>query len=251
MKRKAPKVPFWQYIWSVWLAIHFLSVFFLILPFLYLTLSRPAWYPAAHALRKWWGAYILFMSGIRLKPEFEVPLEKGKTYVFVPNHSSYLDIPSVTVLLPGYFIFMAKAELAKLPLFGIFFRTIDIAVNRKSAIQSHKSFLKAGKRLANGVSICLFPEGTIPPNSPELGKFKDGPFRLAIESGVEIVPITLPDNHKRLPDKGSFYGTPGKMRMYVHRPIPAAGLKLEDTASLKQEVYRIIESKLAEYAHHG
>lgn len=249
MKRKAPKAPFWQYLWAGWLAIHFIVGFLLVIPFLYITLSRPAWYPAAHRLRKWWGAYILFMVGVRWKVEFEVPLEPGKTYIFAPNHSSYLDIPSVTVMLPGYFSFMAKAELAKIPLFNVFFGTIDIGVNRKNAFQAHKSFIEAGNRLANGTSICLFPEGTIPACSPELARFKDGPFRLAIENGIEIVPITLPDNHLRLPDQGSFYGTPGKMRMYVHRPIPAAGLKLEDTAALKQEVYRIIESKLAFYAH--
>jgi len=249
MKRKAPKAPFWQYVWSVWLAINFIVFFLPSLPLLYLFLARKAWYPAAHTYRKVWGSYILFMSGIRWKVEFEVPLDKDKTYVFAPNHSSYLDIPSVTVMIPGYFIFMAKAELAKIPLFGIFFKNLDIPVNRKSAVQAHKSFLEAGKRLGEGTSICLFPEGTIPPGSPVLGRFKDGPFRLAIESQVEIVPITLPDNHFRLPDKGSFYGSPGKMRMYVHRPISTAGLKLEDTEGLKQEVYRIIESKLATYAH--
>lgn len=247
---KPQKVAFWKYLWAIWLAIHFLLFFIFTFPLFYLLLARKAWYPLAHQLRRIWGAYIMAMMGIYWKVEFEEKLDPKKTYVFAPNHSSYIDIPALAVLLPGYFSFMAKSELSKIPLFGVFFGTIDIAVNRKSAIQAHKAFQEAGERLEHGISICLFPEGTIPKSAPALGKFKDGPFRLAIEKGVEIVPITLPDNHLRLPDKGSFYATPGKMRMFVHRPISAAGLKLEDTDSLKQEVYRIIETKLASYAHH-
>lgn len=191
------------------------------------------------------------MSGMRWKVEFEVPIDPGKVYMLAPNHSSYLDIPAVTVMMPGYFIFMAKAELAKVPLFRVFFGTIDIAVNRKKAFEAHRSFKEAGDRVRDGVSVCLFPEGTIPVGAPALGRFKDGPFRLAIEEGIDIIPITLPDNHLRLPDQGKFVATPGKMRMFVHRPISTAGLTGSDTDSLKQEVFSIIEAKLASYAHNG
>ncbi|MDX5321139.1 MAG: 1-acyl-sn-glycerol-3-phosphate acyltransferase [Bacteroidota bacterium] len=235
-------------IWAVWLAIHFLLFFLLLYPLFWFFLSHPKRYLWGHRLRAWWGRYILTLALIRWQVTFEAPLEKGKTYIFAPNHSSYLDIPSIAVMLPGYLIFMAKAELAKVPLFNIFFKSIDIPVERKSAVKAHRAFMEAAERIKLGSSICMFPEGTIPAHAPELGKFKDGPFRLAIENEVAVVPITLADNHKRMPDKGGFYVFPGKMRMYVHRPISVNGLNLEDASELKQKVYRIIESKLAEYA---
>lgn len=245
------KFPKWfGTLWGIWLAIHFLLFFLLAYPLFYFFLSNKKRYPKAHQLRKIWGIYILTLAGIRTKVEFEVPLEKGKTYVYAPNHSSYLDIPSMAVMMPGYMVFLAKAELAKVPLFKIFFHTIDIAVERKSAVKAHKAFQEAENRLKEGSSLVVFPEGTIPADAPHLGKFKDGPFRLAIENNVELVPVTMPDNHLRMPDKGGFFVYPGKMRMFVHRPIPVSGLKSDDIPALKQEVYRIIESKLAEYAHH-
>ena len=251
MEKAQKAEPFWKYLWAVWLGIHFLLFFLLSYPVFRILLSREKRYDAAHKLRVIWGKYILFMTGIRWKVEFESPLDPEQTYLFAPNHSSYLDIPSVAVMIPGHLAYMAKSELARIPLFGVFFRTIDIGVNRKSAIQSHKAFLEAGRRLQEGTSLVLFPEGTIPKEAPKLGKFKDGPFRLAIENGVPLVPVTLPDNHKRLPDQGKFVGSPGKMRMFVHRPISTAGLKPEDADALKQQVFFIIESKLSEYADNG
>ena len=186
----------------------------------------------------------MFNSGLRGKIEYEELLDPKGTYIFVANHTSYLDILSLNVMLPQFFNFMAKQELGKIPLFGIFFRTIDIAVNRKSVKASHTAFLKAAEQLKMGEGITIFPEGTINDRAPILSKFKPGAFRLAVDTGLEIVPITILDNWKRLPDQGRFEGTPGKMRMYVHRAIKTAHLKPEDAEELKQNVFAIIEYKL-------
>lgn len=232
---------------AYWMGLHFAVFFLLSYPFFWILLSRPAWYPYAHQLRRLWGRYIFFFSCLRTQVEYEEPLDKDKLYVFTPNHSSYLDIPAVTIMLPGYFIFMAKAELLQVPLFKIFFKTIDIAVHRKSAIKAHRSMIEAGERIKKGASIINFPEGTISEEAPQLGRFKDGPFHLAIEMGVDIVPITMPDNYKRLPDKGKLMASSGKVRMYVHKAIPTQGLTLDDVDRIKNEVYSIIEKKLEEY----
>ncbi len=245
---KSAGYPAYRKLWAIWFLIHFLLFFLPLYPLFYLLLSREAWYPKAHALRKAWGRYILFMAGMRPQVEWEEQIDLDQVYVLAPNHSSYIDIPAITVMLPHYFIFMAKDELRKIPLFGRFFKTIDIAVDRKKIKASHRAFLEAGARIANGTSVCVFPEGTIPQSAPELGRFKDGAFKLAIEKQVPLLPITLPDNHYRLPDDGSLTAKAGKMRMYVHRPIPTAGLKVEDLPELKQQVFRIIEAKLEEYA---
>jgi 1-acyl-sn-glycerol-3-phosphate acyltransferase len=241
---------FFKRAWAVWLLFHFVLFFLLFYPFFRILLSRKKWYPVAHRLRVLWGKYILLLSGMRLKAEFEATLDLSKSYVFVANHSSYLDIPSLAVGLPFFLQYMAKEELKRIPLFGIFFRTIDISVNRKSARDSHRAYLVATERLNEGGSLCVFPEGTIHASAPLLSRFKDGAFRLAVSNKAELVPVTLPDNYLRLPDDGSYTATPGPMRVVVHRPIATAHLNMEDVDALKQEVFSIIENKLKEYANY-
>lgn len=186
-----------------------------------------------------------------VKVSFEQKLNRKKTYIVVPNHSSYLDIPCTTCFLPFEVNYMAKIELAKLPLFGRFFNTIDIAVDRKSNTHAHKAFLKAGMQLKTKErSIVIFPEGTISKHAPRLGKFKPGPFRLAIENEIELLPVTFTKNWQRLPDDGSWTATPGIIHMFVHRPISTVGLNLTDAEHLKQQVFTIIENKLAEHGNY-
>lgn len=186
-----------------------------------------------------------------MKVHFEHKLTKRKTYVVVPNHSSYIDIPCTTCFLPFEVNYMAKIELTKIPLFGIFFRTIDIAVDRKNNSHAHKAFLKAGAQLKNKErSIVIFPEGTISKHAPQLGRFKQGPFRLAVENEIDLLPVTFTDNWRCLPDDGSWTASPGVLHMYVHRPIQAVGLNLDDAEQLKQQVFTIIESKLKEHGNY-
>jgi 1-acyl-sn-glycerol-3-phosphate acyltransferase len=233
-----------RYLWAVYFFIWFVIIFLVLYPVFLILLSKPKWYAKAHTLRRAWGIMLIYLTGINSKVTYEVALNKKGTYVFTPNHFSYFDIVSVNTQMPFYFSFMAKKELSDIPLFKIFFKTIDIPVDRKSRDGSYKAYVRANNKLKDGVSILNFPEGGIGNTVPKMRKFKLGPFRMAIENGVDVVPITLADNWKRLPsgglDKG---GTPGKMRMYVHRPISTKNLKLADAQALADEVYSIIEEK--------
>ncbi len=143
---------------------------------------------------------------------------------------------------------MAKKELANIPLFKIFFRTIDIPVDRGSKAGAREAYKLANAKLNSGVSLLNFPEGGIGRTVPKMRKFKLGPFKMAIDHGLDIVPVTLPDNWKRLPSGGfEGGGTPGKMRMHVHRPIPTKNLKPGDEVELAEKVYSIIEQKFNEF----
>ncbi len=237
-----------KYAWAVYFLIWFVLLFFLLYPLFRYYLAEESRYSKAHALRGFWGRSLMFLSGLRGETIYEEPLDKDKTYIFTPNHFSYFDIVSVNSQMPFYFSFMAKKELADIPVFGIFFRTIDIPVERKSIRGAKRAYKMANAKLRKNVSILNFPEGGIGKTVPKMQKFKMGPFRMAIQHGLEIVPITLLDNWKRLPAGGlSGGGTPGKMRMYVHRPIPTKNLKPEDEVELANQVYRIIEEKFNEY----
>ncbi len=141
---------------------------------------------------------------------------------------------------------MGKEELLTNYVTGYFFRTIDITVNRESKMSSFRAFKTAAERIKNGVSVVIFPEATIPEAyPPELHPFKNGPFRLAIEMKVPILPITSLDTWKVLWDDGKELGSrPGICDIFVHKPIETAHLTLDDADALRDEVFNIIDKKL-------
>jgi 1-acyl-sn-glycerol-3-phosphate acyltransferase len=101
--------------------------------------------------------------------------------------------------------------------------------------------------------VAIFPEATIPPNAPVLGPFKNGTFRLAVESGVPIVPVTWKDNYKRLGDPGVWCsnGSPGVARVVIHPPVQPGNNEKGDFIDLRQKVFRSIDSELpAPYQTH-
>ena len=233
-----------RYAWAVYFLICFILFFLLFYPFFLFLLAKESRYPRAHKLRRIWGRILMLISGLRPSTTYEEELNRSKTYIFTPNHFSYLDILSANVQMPFYFNFMAKSELGKIPLFKVFFNTIDIPVERSTLSGAKKALQGARDRLSKGVSLVNFPEGGIGTSVPKMAKYKMGAFKLAIEQQVDIVPITIIDNWKRMPSGGlEGGGTPGKMRMHVHRPIPTSNLKDGDEELLAQKVYRIIEEK--------
>lgn len=141
---------------------------------------------------------------------------------------------------------MGKAELKRIPMFGIFFKRMNISVNRSSIKDSHKAYKRARNDLRKGISLAIFPEATIPACSPELGPFKNGAFRLAIEMQVPIVPITFLDNWSIFPDNNEnrMVLRPGLSRIVIHEPIPTTGLTEEDANNLRDKVAVIIRNTL-------
>jgi len=142
---------------------------------------------------------------------------------------------------------MGKDALLKNPVLGIFFKTIDIPVNRESKISAFRAFKRAGDNLEQGMSLIIFPEGKINDEHypPVLGEFKNGPFRLAIEKNITIVPISLVNVWKRMWDDGHKYGTtPGICDIYIHKPVSTESLAIKDADQLKDHIYDIMNSKL-------
>ena len=232
-------------IWLAWAGFWFVSLFLVIYPFLYLLLLSPKTYRLAHGLRKIWGMVTSIMCFVIPIVRYEQRLPKNQQLIFCPNHISYLDILTCGSFLPGFNFFMGKIELSRIPLFGIWFRTLDIAVHRESLRGSHKAFVDASQQMdALGANLIIYPEGRIPDNAPQLKyPFKPGAFRLAIEKQIPIVPVTLADNLDRF-NSDTFKGSPGKMRMYVHAPIETKGLSMDDLPELQEKVFNVISSQL-------
>ncbi|WP_432710398.1 lysophospholipid acyltransferase family protein [Pedobacter sp.] len=227
----------------------FVIVLFFILfyPFYYLAASKPAFYPWLNKLRKFNSMCSSFFTGIYFRLSFEAPLEIDKTYIYCANHSSNLDIMAFCLLARGNFHFMGKEELLGNPVLKLFFNTIDIPVSRTNRLSAFRAFIKAGNNLEAGRSLIIFPEGGISTDNypPSLLPFKNGPFRLAIEKKIPIVPVTLSNVWKKMWDDGEKYGSsPGICDIYIHKAVPTAHLTLEDTDELKEKVFELINSKL-------
>lgn len=186
------------------------------------------------------------MNGMSVKVVYEENLKKKKSYVFCPNHTSALDILSVP-LINENFTFVGKNEISKIPLFGYMFRKLHITVDRESMKSKYKTITSSIEAIKQGKSILIFPEGGIVnPNPPHMAKFKDGPFRIAIESGVPIVPVTIPYNWIILPDENvrKFNKKGAVVKLIVHKPIETAGLTLNDLVDLKSKTFSCISEEL-------
>jgi len=144
---------------------------------------------------------------------------------------------------------MGKEELLNNPLTGLFFNTIDIPVNRESKISAFRAFKKGEEYLRMGMSLVIFPEGKIPDEYPPvLNSFKNGPFRLAIEHKIPIIPVTILDSWQKMWDDGSKYGSrPGICDICVHEPIETSALTIADIDDLRDRVYEIVNSELKKY----
>jgi 1-acyl-sn-glycerol-3-phosphate acyltransferase len=238
-------------IWRVLFYINFVLMLLVLLPFFYILLLREKWFPIVSKLFKVWASLGMHNLGVFYSIKKESELNPKVAYVFCANHTSYLDIIMSSIVIPNHFHFMAKAELGKIPVFGIFFKRMNIPVDRKSVIGSHKAFLRAGSDLDKGISLCMYPEGTIPEDAPNLKKFKNGPFKLAIDKQVAVVPITFLNNYKILPDgrKNRNEGRPGICRAVRHAPIETKGLNENDVDMLRDKVFNIIDTTLKEYGN--
>jgi len=216
-------------------------------PFMYLAASRVRWYGYLNSLRISHSRVSSFLAGIHYNFVFEEPISPGQTYIYCANHSSNLDIMIMCILAKENFHFMGKEELLNHPILKLFFRSIDIPVNRDSRISAFRAFKKAGENLKAGRSLIIFPEGRISDDQypPRLIEFKNGPFRLAIENNIPIVAVTISNAWKLLWDDGKKFGSrPGRCDIYIHKPIFTQDLDVAEDAFLKEKVYRLIDSKL-------
>lgn len=217
---------------------------------MFLFLLKEKWYPYFFVLARIWAKMALFGTGFYYKIDREQKFEANKSYMLIANHTSMTDIMLMLAVSDQPFVFVGKIELAKIPLFGFFYKRSCILVDRSNSRSRMKVFEHAQKRLRQGLSICIFPEGGVPSDeSIVLADFKDGAFRLAIEHQIPIVPITFPDNKKRM-SYTFFSGSMGVMRVKVHPFLSTTGMTIQnktDIRKLKTESWNCIHKQLLEY----
>ncbi|MFT3747498.1 MAG: lysophospholipid acyltransferase family protein [Agriterribacter sp.] len=230
-------------IWAAWGAIIFILTLLIVIIPIWLTnyIKEPGGTEIFRRISKLWMQVFIFLIGCRLIIRGKEHFIKGQNYIVASNHNSYMDVPLTTPFIPGPNKTIAKAELAKVPLFGTIYKRGSILVDRKSERSRKESFGKMKAVLDAGMHMCIYPEGTRNRTNEPLKSFHDGAFKLAIDTGKPIIPVLLFNTKKVLPGSSKpFYLWPAKMEMHF---LAAIHVQPEDTVtSLREKVFQIMYS---------
>ena len=204
--------------------------------------------PTAETFRRWmrpWARAILASAGIRLRVVERVPLPDGPV-VFVANHQNAVDIPATSAGVPRPFLYVARHELRAWPIVGwVLEKSACIFIRRDNPREALKSLAAAADRVRSGESVLLFPEGGRS-HGHGLAPFMRGPFLLAIEAGVPVVPVALV-GHTGVVDEKGRAARPGEVHLVLGEPIPTAGLRRRDAGDLSDRVRTALEAEMARY----
>jgi 1-acyl-sn-glycerol-3-phosphate acyltransferase len=238
-----------SYVHHTWYyLIAFVSIVVL-LPALLWTARPGGKYKHFFAVGKVWAWIYLLGMGVWPRPKRYRLAHEGPM-VLAANHGSDLDIPLTFLASPRPVVFMGKAELLKLPLFGYFFKQTSIPVDRSSFSGRKQAMIDANQRIKDGYSVCIYPEGGIPPQEYLLRGFKAGAFKLAVDNNVPVVLMSIYQNKFRLGD----WGEPSSIGPVDSKVLGEYWPKLDEKNPLEElsdRCYVALAEDLKKWGHTG
>ncbi len=209
------------------------------IPYMFITRHVEPLYRAAV-----WGALMgAKMGGAKITIVGRERIQPGQHYIFMSNHVSNLDPPILIPLIPGRTSVLVKKELFRLPLLGTAMKLAELVpVDRSNREAAIASIREATEVMGRGLHMTVFPEGTRSSDGT-LRAMKKGPFYLAEESGVPVVPVTLAGTYEMWP-KHRFAIQPGRVTLTFHPPITVA--EAGGREALMERVRAAIASALPE-----
>lgn len=198
----------------------------------------------AYRVARYWSRVVLAVGGVSLRVSGLDHIDPRQQYVFMANHQSNIDIPVLFQSLSAFQLrWLAKKEILWVPFLGwAMWATRHIAVDRGDRNNAWRSLKKAQKRLAGGVSMAIFPEGTRS-SAGALLPFKRGGFLLALKTRTPIVPVTINGSYKILA-KGDWRFRAGEIRVTVGTPVSVEGESAKNLRALSARVRDLIASNL-------
>lgn len=229
----------------IWCAVIFCTTMIVLLPFILM----PTWFlkgkkmqDTSFAFIKLWAWLFCVFCGFRLQVKGKELIDGGKSYIYVPNHNSYLDAVIIARAVPESFKPLGKIEMVKVPIFGLIYQKVVLLIDRKSTESRAKCMADLKIELAGGQSILIFPEGTMNRGDAPVEHFYDGAFRIAIETQTPIVPMAIIGARSLLPRNNPLsLAHPGQLLAIFGAPIEVTGLNVEtDLASLKEQTQKVL-----------
>ena len=186
-----------------------------------------------------WMTVWLGLVGCPVKVKGRENFKKGESYIVVCNHNSLMDVPLSCPFIPGPNKTIAKTSFAKIPLFGFYYMKGSVLVDRKSDESRRQSYEKMKAVLKKHMHMSVYPEGTRNRTDQPLKKFHDGAFKLAVDTGNEIIPSVIFNTKKVLPLDKTFYFWPHSLQIHFLPPVSPAYKTHEQ---LKNEVFEVMKN---------
>ena len=188
-----------------------------------------------------WLNPLVDMAGVEFIVEGKERVPVNEPVIYTPNHAGLFDIPAVILSAPAVPIFMAKKEIASFPIVKDWMWVMDcVFVDRKNKTQARSSLHDAIEMVKNGRSIVIFPEGTRSKNG-ELGEFKGGAMKIAMETGAKVVPVYLEGTRACFEETGNI--TSGTVRVTFLDPIVTNGLTKDEFFEMPKKLRGIIQAE--------
>ena len=188
-----------------------------------------------HTIARQWARWVLAAGGVKVTVTGLENLTPGATYVFCSNHHSLIDTPLVFGYLPWEFRVLAKKSLWKIPFLGWHLgRAGHLPVAKDNVRASIRNLADAARRVGEGVSIVVFPEGGRSPDG-NLCEFRPGGAYIAIKAGVPVVPMCIRGTRAVL-QIGSIIVRPGQVELRLGSPISTTGMNHRDVDRLLAEL---------------
>jgi len=200
----------------------------------------------ATAVFRTWARSLVWAAGIKLEVTGLENVEPDESYILIANHQSHMDIPVLTWGLPIPQRIIAKKELFKIPFLGWGMKAVGmLSIDRSNRKQSFETLKEAEEIIKTyRLSILAFPEGTRS-NDGKIHPFKKGPFILAINTGLPLLPVSVSGTRKIIP-KGKISLRAGRVKVHIHPPVATKNLNLGDRNKLVEKVQSIIEKGFIE-----
>ena len=174
---------------------------------------------APRAVQVFWSRSVLWFLLIPIKVTGQENVDPKQSYVFVANHQSFLDVFAVYGWLPNNFKWLMKKEIRKVPFVGTACAVAGhIFVDRSNPRAALQSMDHIKKELVDGISTVIFPEGTRT-KTGEMGRFKQGAFKIAMDMGLPVVPLSLGGFFKAMPSGQAFANSRARVSLHIGKPI--------------------------------
>ena len=174
---------------------------------------------APRAVQVFWSRSVIRLLLLPIKVTGRENVDPKQSYVFVANHQSFLDVFAVYGWLPNNFKWLMKKEIRRVPFVGTACAVAGhIFVDRSNPRAALQSMEKVKKELVDGISTVIFPEGTRT-KTGEIGRFKQGAFKIAMDMELPVVPITLNGFYKAMPSGQPFANPFSHLSLHIGKPI--------------------------------
>ncbi len=223
-----------------------LSLPYMLIVYIISFISRDLKHKAAYAYARLYSQGILAIAGANIVVTGLEQLDPKENYLYVANHQSLLDPPTLMAILKDPVLFISKIEMKKVPIFSQWMQLLDsLFLNRKDNREGLKTILKGIEQLKGGDSLAIFPQGTRSDDHDFL-PFKAGSFKLAFKSKRPIVPVMI-SGTSTVFEKNGLNLKPGTIHVEIMAPIPTHSLDMDEKKALPNEIESMIHQRFLAY----